>query len=1608
VGIYLGMSPTEQLRRVDTTSAARRRAQQSVASVTPQMAQRGAQIARAAPWIEPGALLALMKGTTSMEPVRGLATASAVRRARNNPTNRRPGERVSVGQLDPGNPNFFERFAQWSRPAREQMEVRETQRSGATPLGERSTLSHGERALRAEAEEMRPQLEAEQAYFGGLRAEGFLDPQNNLRSPFYVRGEYSPEEAAGRGVDAVRSQRFIEILNELAGEGKPVPFIDMDGKEALWDPQRQKLAPQSLYEEAPPYTVGDLVSTLKRTFEPVGAYWAQYGFPRGPTGYGSAHKPRTAGLARPADPADVFRESTMLLEAPVREAEGLVRNAYGEATGRDVDWWEAQSDYLISMTETDMDAGQGYLVDPDSELAQERRRREAERGQIYGENITLGRLAAGGLARMGVINPGDNNYRVLSGLVDAAKLLYLDPVVLGAGRVAKVNNLRHAFQGGPDIAEGTGLIRGLFSNSVHGPTTGSWLVQRQGEQVVANIAEELNGGELWRRLGRQLRPSELRALRDSTDPAEVQALLEPMLGQQFPFIDKVWQQPSRWLEPIVESRALTDIPAPYFNLSDQDQILWQVERWMRNVHAPEGVQNRFLDEVISANGDDVHTVEALDRMMDWTFENVGWRSPSHRQRVISDWRTEMDDARRWLIDEATDERMLDSITMGGGDDIPLGNPFEAVSNAQFVVQAPEPRELRRLTTALGPLISTKEAKLRAPLPQLLWWQEQIWKPFTLLRAAWTLRVIPEEQLRMAAVGHASMFKDPWSFVVWATTRRKDLMGIPFDEAKRFHDTMSVGTRGWFNERPGLIRTGRQVRVNKGEDRFLEAAATNLVALHNDDIARQVAMSDNLDDVENWLNGEGAGVWANFMDEHPSLANEPGLQRAYLEMVAEHISYKTGGHEDLLGIIRTGQLNGHNVTIQGGLGIDKRLPKGLEGYLDALPDALMGEQIIEFAGRRRRAVEVMFSTLMGWPTDFLSRSPEFRQAYWERVQIGASFLRADAKEDLVAAAREALKVGPFDPKIVKKLEATEAAGDLTMAQLDEVAKGYAVDTVKDLLYDLTKRSQIADSMRLISPFGEAWREVITRWGTLMNPTTARGVKNIRRFQTVLQGAHGEDFGEVMGTPEIWDSTTETWTQPGFFWRDEFGEEVFIYPGSEWVMNRNLRLPDWLPAIGGLGTPGIPVPLSGRVEGLNMVGNVFPGLGPVASIPVSWFMPDKPGWQRTVREWMLPFGAVTEQGSAAILDMVNFAPPWLRTGLQVLLGSGYDYNTNRLYANSTMATANYLYSTGRYDTTTTAGQQKLMDDARQASRNVYLIKALAAFGAPSAPSPEFLVETNQGAIRLAMLRDDYWNMVAEDPRTADERFLERWGDLIADPGKDRVGMTMQSFTREVTGGINTSREWEDWANENRDLQRDYNQVWAFFGPTEGKFNYDVYLRSILAGHREQLTLEDWMALGQHHLGSMQVDAARAEIAESPGDPQEDKDYIASVQEWAFETFPGYSPEGDVPFIESRGSRADKMRQLSKAVEDDRILSTSTGGVLAEYWQERMVSVDYAESIGLGVHGPHYDLSNSKQLVEDRLFLLELGEYLADQDTGFKNLWNRVLRAEVDVPSDLEGSE
>jgi hypothetical protein len=1276
----------------------------------------------------------------------------------------------------------------------------------------------------------------------------------------------------------------------------------------------------------------------------------------------------------------------MTMDAPVQEFQGQFRNIYSAAHGGSPDWTESQSDLGIWLgSGQKLSGGQGWFVDPESPLGMERYRREAERGKVGEHNITIGRSFADLIPG---VDPGEKPFDVLSGLVDFG-VQVADPSAYALSKAGDVLEARKLFVA-DDVLEGAGAIRGL-RKFVSGPRASQWFDGEVGTRILDDLSLDSSPYSVWLKTNRNLNPKVAVDIAAADNPAHIRSILEPMLGREMRSTSDVWHDYKTLLQdspvrtPAPAHRLLNRVPGRRVDLLDDQDAMLQAEAWMQNAKFDPSQVDLFMNRMArSTTASEKFTV--LQDIMGETngvLARAGVKDATVRSQVTRMWADTHADARHYFVDATGNDIRTPGITAGGETTTIAPHLYSELVN-QYV-PLPDFHNIRRLTSnkATRFILANAEGGQRVPLVALNFVQDQLWKPAQLLRLAYPIRVISEEQLRMAASQMDSVFRHPVSFIAWAIGKKgnRDILGNALDEAEPFAKAMTRTGRGALG--PG-IRRGAATTVYRKNihemDGFVDGWAGELAQLHVDPIAQHI-LRHTEDETVDWLmKGGGNGFRKELRGAGADMLDEPGT-RAYVRTVRSRIDIKTGGHDELLEALRSGNLRDASILDPDQLSTTAKFRKRLndEGLLEAAPDAVKGHALDFYSSddgnalirHWRNASDLAFSALMGVPTNKLSRSPVFKQKYWDEVSRLIPHADEATKARILAEAREAgLDKGATraSKQVWRKLErATHGTGDdlLDIEAVDQLAQAYGLDETRKLLYDLSERSQLGDAMKLVAPFGEAWKEVITRWADLatLGPGIGRALpgKPLRRFQQVIQGARGEGFGEVMDTPEVYNPETGQYEQKGFFYKNQWGEEVFVFPGSQFLTREML---------------GVPIPLTGRVGGLNFMSQVLPGLGPVATLPTAWFLQDKPQF-RDIQDLLLPFGSPIEEGETGqITQLLTWAPGWLRRGIQGLSGQGFDPDSQGSYNNVVMEMATYLRSVGGYDMTTKAGQQRLMEDAKKKARQFYLIHSLAQFGAPTAPSPEWMTQVKDGRLLATWaLRDEYYRLQQEDYDTAAQKFLNRFGPDTA--------LVMQPKTRSTTPGLESTREFGDWAREHADLVRDYPNTYGFFGPQGGDHDQAVYVAQIRKGDRERLTPDEWLNASQHTLGSLLMERARRMVG--PNRSERERAFLSAVEAAVREEYPGY---GD---LSGQGQRADidaQMTELRHLADDATMQDNPTVKALRLYLRAVDMAQGSAEAQGLA----HWE--SAEATIRERVFVRSVAQQLSDRDQGFNFLFSQVL--------------
>lgn len=576
----------------------------------------------------------------------------------------------------------------------------------------------------------------------------------------------------------------------------------------------------------------------------------------------------------------------------------------------------------------------------------------------------------------------------------------------------------------------------------------------------------------------------------------------------------------------------------------------------------------------------------------------------------------------------------------------------------------------------------------------------------------------------------------------------------------------------------------------------------------------------------------------------------------------------------------------------------RLPQKVKGPQYATEGKKTGSQ--KFQEAKDRLVDKFFVNVYGRAQQFLERSPLFRQFYYEGVAKYADMLTPDEaaklrnllKTDAQAAGMsEASFVG--GKKYLKELDRRLAAasGEGTIAQLDEYAQMRALEYMKRALYDAQSRNNLEDTLRILVPFGVAWREILTRWSRhiVENPTL------IRRAQLVYNGAVNFDP----------DNDGQ-----GFFYKDPTtGENTFNIPFSGDLAKL---------------TTGLNAPLAAPVKRLSLGLQVLPAIGPVAQLGVSQFLPDTPSTD-FIAEVLLPYGRK---------ESVGFVPGWLTKLRSAIMDNPGKLQS--IYANTYMETVRALSASGEYDLSDDAEKQRLFNDAKFKARVLTSFRAASQFLGPTAATPEFIVPTKEGDVMASQLVKAFYGFQQENYDTAVQRFLETFGN--------DAFLYISSKTRSTQPGLLATEAFGDWERNNGELLNLYPEVAAYFAPGGNDFAFSVWERQIRTGKRERLSDAEIVSLAQYRVGSAIYRDLKTKISRYPN--AEERDWLARQRLKIHEKLPGFPPKAvfEVNKLEVR------IGQLAKAVANPDLKNNPVAQAAAEYLRARELALAEANKAGL----------------------------------------------------------
>ena len=641
---------------------------------------------------------------------------------------------------------------------------------------------------------------------------------------------------------------------------------------------------------------------------------------------------------------------------------------------------------------------------------------------------------------------------------------------------------------------------------------------------------------------------------------------------------------------------------------------------------------RFRQQNVAYNVGDGKTVRAAKRIGFGAgkekFFDVPWSYQlMERTFTFTDFR----DVKRVVntIDQALSRKINKGVNKFG-DDTPIGNLLKEAD------------------------LKVKDIDLSLPKTytagsDLLWKGQMGWSTMMLpFRVAYPMRLTLEGWLRGFLYGFDSPVNAPWSYINTLFFQKTDLLGKSFKTGgwskrqlqdglqkavgnRRIKDVGPKGQRNIQLEEYSSYFYGDEIFENSDlMNRAVESLRVQYSLMWQNDITQLAAdyliNNKSIKELaERFWTGDKKELWKNFTNTLEATIMPKNLNDIQKEIkgLQNHITSIAGGNRELIESFATGVYKGINMRnlnrrTSGNL---KEVTKGIEKMLKeagdlrptdiptprALLESSSYEKYLKEFNRKgfRLWSDAIWHFSSAWEANAI-RIPFYKQLYFR--SIADDLLIADEKA-LAQYIKQIKKLPRALKKELYELHPELKKGDVALKELvaknnlpkiskeaiDARAQVYAFNESTRIFYNLSQKGQVADALRFVFPFFEAFKEVAF--------SLTKGFK--QKPGALLKASY----------------MMQTGRRDGIIYKDPLtGDDYMAVPMPDWVANK------WLGAGADKLNASITVPLSG----FNLVGaTLLPGVGPVMGIAIGVMSGTlKKTFGRDIYKIIVPYGTPIE--------------------------------------------------------------------------------------------------------------------------------------------------------------------------------------------------------------------------------------------------------------------------------------------------------------------------------------------------------------------------------------------
>jgi hypothetical protein len=552
---------------------------------------------------------------------------------------------------------------------------------------------------------------------------------------------------------------------------------------------------------------------------------------------------------------------------------------------------------------------------------------------------------------------------------------------------------------------------------------------------------------------------------------------------------------------------------------------------------------------------------------------------------------------------------------------------------------------------------------------------------------------------------------------------------------------------------------------------------------------------------------------------------------------------------------------------------------------------------------------------------------------------------------------------------------DAAGTTTRKQVEILGEMAGQKEMTDLLYDSSKKSYFGYRHSLNFGFFDAWKEQWSVW-TRQLATQPSLLYKAALAQKALEDARVPEWAGGMPNQGI------LYTDP------DTGKQAVAVPFTRWTMQ----------ALGLEGNESI------STKNLTFFGQAVPGVFGFGGMVWDFILPTNEQFA-SVRNTLFPFGDPAVKGR--IGDY--FFPLWLQGGataaggilgtdtIQQLFSTDQNDGLRATTLNAVMS--NLAYQKGDIPTTDEE-KIKLLEEAELKTNLLLIYKSAMRVFLPGASMTKYYAELGPQYYTQGQVLNDLRDMTSDPEKSyADgvNDFLNKWG---------QSAWIFLSGSSTASPGIQPTKEFAKWSQNNSGLITKYPLVGGFLGPQEGVFDPAAYsaqrnmqLRNPKdAAKRQDDSLNNvaWSIYNRKKESLLNKGADQGltptQIQNSPGFSAEMKKQSDVLKQ----TYPTWDPavSGSLNDLEWVNQKI----QISRMIKDKKVTSLPAGAALKEYWDYRVRNIDLAKKYNPKLANDAWITSNAGQGLRTKL--TQQGVGLISKYPEFKTLWEQVLSREFPI--------